>query len=171
MDAIAFNRIRWDNASPAGRQRILNDFFAQVNGILGHIPRYALAFRDLDAGTSGRYNRRTGLITINTRYLQDDSSLQMIENCEEAMFTVIHEARHEFQHNATRSSTSFRVSVETRNHWRDNMNRYVGPRSGVAHFAQPIEWDAWNFEGNAGRIRPVIKDEELVPVYEGSWPW
>jgi len=39
------------------------------------------------------------------------------------------------------------------------------------YYAQPIEWDAWNFEGSGDHIRRTLRNAGLRPVYEGSWPW
>ena len=174
MDNAAFNQAAWNNATPAGREDILRNFFARLNTILGIAPRQAIAFDDLlrpDGGNpSGTYNIETGQITINNRYLQDSDNLDTMRTWRsEAMYTVIHEARHEFQHSALLNHNRFTVSLETRNHWDENFDNYI--RGGAEHYAQPIEWDAWNFEGSGDRIRPALEAAGLTPVYEGSWTW
>jgi hypothetical protein len=57
------------------------------------------------------YSIDTGQIIINTVFLQDsDSEDEMEIRREQAMLTVIHEARHEFQHNAVRHPNHFVIS-------------------------------------------------------------
>jgi hypothetical protein len=173
MEDRAFNQIAWNNATPEGREDLLRDFFAEVNEILGHMPRQDLTFFELAPWFAGSYSIDTGQIIINTVFLQDsDSERDMRERREQAMLTVIHEARHEFQHNTVRHPNHFVISLETRNHWQDNFNNYIEFIEGVGYYTQPIEWDAWNFEGPSGarRVRELVGNRNLVE-YEGSWPW
>ena len=177
MEHSLFNQDAWDNATPAERQDILINFYAHINALLDIRPRRNLEFRDFGArGPSGDYDRRTGQIRINTRYLQDSSGSDEMERRRgEAMRTVIHETRHEFQHQAIHDHNRFTVSLETREYWRRNMNNYIrrDPRSPSAHYAQPIEWDAFNFESPASgsRIRGTIRNGGRRPVHIGSWEW
>ena len=189
LDDPAFNQARWNNATPRERENILHELFMEVNAILGQTPQRNLRFRDI-GNTSGTFNRASGQVTINEHYLQDldERDLQdfdlddppdeiirrvMIARREDAMLTVIHEARHEFQYNATRDHSRFVVSLETRIMWQHNFDNYIefGVGSIGAHYAQPIEWDAWNFMGRGYRIRFTIESEGLRPIYDGSWPW
>jgi hypothetical protein len=166
-----FWTVRSNEATPEEREDILRNFFAQVSGILGYTPRQPLAFHDLGDLIAGLYFRDTGQIMININFLQNSSISEMNTNREAAMRAVIHEARHEFQHNVVRDHRGFTVSLTTRNHWQNNINNYIDMYGGAAHFAQSIEWDAYNFEDNADRIREAIEKAGLGPEYEGSWPW
>ena len=173
MDMEGFDQNAWNNATPAGREDMLHLFYAILNEILDTTPRHNLRFRYSATGSSGAYDRRTRLITINTRYLQNSSDeLEMEARRVRVLNTVIHEARHEFQHQAVLDHSRFTVSLETRNHWQRNMNNYILLSSGnsSAFYTQPIEWDAFNFQGDGERIRRHIR-AGVRPEYEGSWPW
>ena len=98
MNHENFNQTTWDNATTEGREAILRNYYEVVQTLLGITARQDLEFRNLGPhGTSGDYFLSTGLIRINTRYLQDSNDPDELgRRRNEAMFTVIHETLHEF---------------------------------------------------------------------------
>ena len=164
------NQIAWHNSNRRQRERILQDFFNRINNIAGVSPRRELSFRNL-SNAYGLYNINTGQITINSRLLDNGTNGAEITNYITAMLTIIHEARHEFQHSAIRNSNRFLISSETRGYWRNNFNNYIHPSAGDLFYAQPIEWDAFNFSGEGNTARSRLRRSHLRPLYEGSWPW
>ena len=137
-----FDQVVWDNATPTEREDILNDFFTAVNLILGMTPQRPLAFGSGLGGT-GRYCFINRNVTISQHLLRGTDSEDLEENREIALTTIIHEARHEFQHQAILNHYLFRVSIETRNWWRDDFNGLfpLGGHDNLGdYFALPSEW-------------------------------
>ena len=163
-------------ADPLGRQDILRELFVKVNYEMGYRPRLVrLDFSDLAVGYFATHDPPTGQVLVNTELLEcSDDPNEMRDRHAIAIQSVIHEARHEFQYNVVHyyEDHNFTISLETRGHWRVNLlpgNYTLSPLAN--NYAQPIEWDAWNFEGTMDRVLEVMENAGVRPVYEGSWPW
>ena len=56
------------------------------------------------------------------------------------------------------ANRSFNISDETARVWRHNLRVWNYDRGdGPSHFAQPVEWDAWNFDGRGPTVRRMIR--------------
>ena len=174
----AYNQIRWDRATPAQRETILRELFRDVSAMLGFTPRHDLAFHDLrNMNVHAEINALTRQITINTFLLGDsDHDWMMAYFREWAMLAVIHEARHEFQLNATLQPNRFLVTSQTLSYWAHEFvienNILINYTTEFPYyFRHAVEWDAWNFMGEGEQARNALRGAGLRPVFEGSWPW
>jgi len=196
MEWEQFNQARWNAADSDGRQEILLEFYRIIIPMfdeyfilprLGRPTEPLIIFEPLQPGENGRHLRATGSIMISTRLLDGNTDEELRNNRIYAFSYVIHEARHEFQWQASRTDRRqyFDVRTSTRDQWHHNLNNLVSPfipnttiitaQTQAEYLAQPIEWDAWNFKGPifAERLREMIElsSVQVRPEYEGSWPW
>ena len=182
MYAPEFDQIVWNNATPDERKELLRNLFYSVHDILEQSPQSVLHFQPFPInpdGTfyAGTYSPSRRQTTINSNLLNDfDSDVLMRDFREAAMLAVIHEARHEFQHNATLDFDRFTVSMETREYWWYELFMIGGSLPNYTtelpyYFQQAVEWDAWHFMGRGDYARDALRETGLRPVFEGSWPW
>lgn len=96
-----------------------------------------------DMGDS-TYGQRTpdNRIEINARIVDSPD----IAKLGRVLDTIIHEARHQFQHEAIENPERFGISQQTADIWRNNYTNYISPEDDLeGYFKQPIEQDARGF--------------------------
>jgi len=141
----------WRRATTdAEKMKLLNDFLAEIQRVMGTSAKAKINFRSLNAPEGyisyGSYTPFTKRITLNKNLLSEPGGIYL--------FTVlIHEARHAYQHEAAKSN-KHTVSDETRQIWKDNLKRKnykTSERDGYdAYRNQPVERDARWFAGERG---------------------
>lgn len=138
----------WRRATTdAERMRLLNDFLAEIQRVMGTSAKTKISFRSLRAPegyiTYGGYAPFTKRITLNKKLLSEPEGIYLLT-------VLIHEARHAYQHEAAKSN-KHTVSDETRQIWKDNLKRKnykTSKRDGFdAYRDQPVERDARWFAG------------------------
>lgn len=166
MQTDRFSEETWNNASKAEREKILNEFLAKINAIMGTSITGAIVVNSDLSGKSarGRYcesgNGKNRWVEVNPDYLDGTAADSYM-----IMRTLVHEMRHAYQHEAVRNPDKFLVSEETRQQWADNFKDYKDAQTyGYdAYVTQAIEWDAKNF------AKQYADTSGYTPVYEGSW--
>jgi len=155
----------WYNYTATQRQQALEVFaeavFAKMNLSISGI--------GFDAVDGGGYDPDTREITISNFSLTNFFSYELTD-------TIIHEARHAYQHEAVLNPSKHIVSQQTRQQWGNNLasfpaNYHEYPIISAPNYAkllelyytQPIEWDAYSFEGY--ELDPL----GYKPVYPSSW--
>lgn len=84
----------------------------------------------------GAYNPENNTITLNRDLLEKESP-------EKLMSTILHEARHAYQHYAIEHLDWVNVSAETIAEWKENFDYYIRPEYDFnAYVNQPVEVDA-----------------------------
>lgn len=156
-----FSEDTWNNATPDERKKILMEFMAEINAIMG-TSVYTMEFDDKlrGTGTRGQYYNSGKKVVINPDYLDGNRADSYM-----IMRTMIHEMRHAYQHAAVENPDQFLVSKETRDKWADNFKDYKDADTyGYEEYVtQPIEYDAKNFAEQYGDIAGY------TPKYGGSW--
>jgi hypothetical protein len=163
----------WRDGDLARRREILTLFFNDVQAILGTRANFDIVTSQqlLNLGVSttvyGFYMHDHRLVGVHSRLLNDSSP----EGHFEVLVTIIHELRHAYQEESIDLPGRNIVTAETIRHWRSNVPRfgyYYGGHT-AKYYQQPIEWDAFNFEGGrALRDRAQVLGG-LTAEYAGSW--
>jgi hypothetical protein len=141
---------KWKNAkTDKERMRILTDFLADVQKVMGTSAKAKINFKNLqynDKGIAlGSYSPGSKQITLNKRLLSKPEGIMLFE-------TVVHEVRHAYQHEAA-FGNKHTVSEETRAVWKHNLSRgnYISPgKCFDSYWNQPVEKDARDF--SRGRL-------------------
>lgn len=154
-----FSEETWEQATPAERRVILQEYMNRVMEIMDIDIRPNIDFtpRAPSGGyiTNGSYTHATESVYING-YIIDNYSP---ERSYELMTTIVHELRHAYQHAAVDNPTRYQVSQETIDRWSDSFDNYRGTdrimrEDGVSrdeayqrYRNQAVEVDARSFAG------------------------
>ncbi len=167
-----YNKTAWDSADLLKKRTMLTQLLADVQTILGTKINKTINFIEMEyntikntkgeiigaTGTVGAYNYSTNQISMNTKCLNDGILSKEVRS------TLIHEARHGYQHEAVDNKNSHTVGSNTKSKWKSNFENYITSNKSGYH-EQAVEWDAFSF---AGQAKPALSG--LTPVYSGSWP-
>jgi len=184
-----FSQAAWDAATPEEREKIIEEYYAEVQRIMGTNANPDIEFVDIEdtidpvtgmpLTTYGSYNDQTNKITLNSKLLQntvEDSLMFPTSNSlnfpysssskdrENVMRTIAHETRHAYQHESVANPSKNIVSDETVKQWSANFKDYRNSeKHGLESYeSQPVEYDAKKFAKD--RLAPGI-----VPDYPGTW--
>ena len=115
----------------------MKEFYNSFSELTGSRPY--LSFTKMGPRNMGAYNPENNTITLNRDLLEK-------ENPDKLMSTILHEARHAYQHYAVEHPDRVTVSAETIAEWKENFNYYIRPEYDFnAYVNQPVEADADSF--------------------------
>lgn len=135
-----FSQEAWENASVEERKEILNRFLDRMEQEMG-ISLGDIQFRSgEDLGYNGAYNYADNYIALNEAILNSGDPSG-------AMTTLMHEARHAYQHAACENPEQFLVTADTIQGWQDSADNYKGYLQGGKYSDISSEIDAHNFAG------------------------
>ena len=153
----------WAGMTNTQRKTTLTNFFNTVKSTL-NLSNASLVFNDAPNGNSG-YKA----VVIGTRIEMNQKKLS---DYEDVFGTIMHECRHIYQSESYKSPLKNVVSNKTLEYWEWNNTpgNYTNPASasnpGKAYYAQPIEYDAFRFEG---RTRSGLGLTNYDIPHTGSW--
>ncbi|KAA6336649.1 hypothetical protein EZS27_015205 [termite gut metagenome] len=94
-----------------------------------------IIFKEMPPNSYGVYNHSERTLTINQRFIENPELLR------DAIDTIIHEARHAYQHCAVETFTNSESYI-----WAGNFRSYIRPEWDFEDYEkQPVEVDARNF--------------------------
>lgn len=116
------------------RATYMKEFYDSFSELTGSRP--FLSFCKMGPRSMGAYNPENNTITLNRDLLEK-------ENPEKLMSTILHEARHAYQHYSVEHPDRVTVSAETITEWKENFDYYICPEYDFnAYVNQPVEVDA-----------------------------
>lgn len=116
------------------RATYIKEFYDSFSELTGSRPY--LSFCKMGPRSMGAYNPENNTITLNRDLLEKESP-------EKLMSTILHEARHAYQHYAIEHPDWVNVSAETIAEWKENFDYYIRPEYDFnAYVNQPVEVDA-----------------------------
>lgn len=116
------------------RATYMKEFYNSFSELTG--TRLYLSFTKMGPRNMGAYNPENNTITLNRDLLEK-------ENPDKLMSTILHEARHAYQHFAVEHPDRVTVSAETIAEWKENYDYYIHPEYDFnAYVNQPVEVDA-----------------------------
>jgi len=183
IDLINNSQNAWDGlggSNVPGKESFLNSLLVDVKAVLGVSVVSIYFYTNNNETTVGQYLHQGGYIgstwvpaktiALNRRYF--NSTDQMFD----VRFSVIHECRHAFQHEAVDGTNNHVVSRETITHWKNNFpptGYYENPDENdpvqnAKYASQPVELDAFMFTNQfpEALMNAMIWGWEL---YWGSW--
>ncbi len=138
-----FSQEAWENASIEERKEILNSFLDRMEKEMG-ISLEDIQFRSgEDLGYNGAYNYADNYIALNEAILNSGDP-------NGAMTTLMHEARHAYQHAACENPEQFLVTADAIQGWQDSsgeigdgaeMYQIVTHKGLWEAFKQMVGWD------------------------------
>lgn len=165
-----FSQEAWENASIEERKEILNSFLDRMEKEMG-ISLEDIQFRSgEDLGYNGAYNYADNYIALNEEILNSGDPSG-------AMTTLMHEARHAYQHAACENPDQFLVTADTIQGWQDSSDNYKSYLQDGKYSDILSEIDAHDFAGQelkkgyvslAGGIGDGAEMYQIV-TYKGLW--
>lgn len=129
--------LTYEDIGLQGRYEIANQFYSKIKESMGI--NAELRFEPMDGGNMGGYNMKDNVISLNSNYLENPDSSDLLD-------TILHESRHAYQLGAIEKPDSVSVDNETIAEWRDNLEFYIKPEwDHEAYANQPVERDADDF--------------------------
>ena len=116
------------------RATYMKEFYNSFSELTGARPN--LSFCKMGPRNMGAYNPVNNTITLNRDLLKK-------ENPDKLMSTILHEARHAYQHYSVEHPDRVSVNAETIAEWKENFDYYIRPEYDFnAYVNQPVEVDA-----------------------------
>ncbi len=135
-----FSQEAWENASIEERKEILNSLLDRMEKEMG-ISLEDIQFRSgEDLGYNGAYNYADNYIALNEEILNSGDPSG-------AMTTLMHEARHAYQHAACENPEQFLVTADTIQGWQDSSDNYKSYLQDGKYSDILSEVDAYDFAG------------------------
>lgn len=165
-----FSQEAWENASIEERKEILNSFLDRMEKEMG-ISLEDIQFRSgEDLGYNGAYNYADNYIALNEAILNSGDP-------NGAMTTLMHEARHAYQHAACENPEQFLVTADAIQGWQDSSDNYKSYLQDGKYSDILSEIDAHDFAGQelkkgyvplAGEIGDGAEMYQIV-THKGLW--
>lgn len=134
-----------------GRMHIADSFFNEIRDAMGIDTEFS--FVPLPFSMEGGYDPSTNKIELNMNALENP-------DCSGIFNTILHEARHAFQHKAVSNPDSVSVDNNTIDTWRQNFENYISPWLDYeAYREQPVEADAFDYADN---MVPENQNDQLL---------
>jgi RHS repeat-associated protein len=146
-----YSQSQWNSDTLSNRKGTLKKFLADVQKILGTNMNAEIDYQKLDSNLYGQYQHGTQKMILN----------ETLPDRKQLMVTIIHEARHRYQHECVDGINGHFIDSATKTAWTNNFNNYISSPY-AAYIQQAVEWDAFNFAKSTGL-------SSYTPVYSGSW--
>lgn len=149
-----FSQEAWENASIEERKEILNSLLDRMEKEMG-ISLEDIQFRSgEDLGYNGAYNYADNYIALNEAILNSGDP-------NGAMTTLMHEARHAYQHAACENPEQFLVAEGTIQDWQDSFDHYRDYLERGDYYRIASEADAMGFAGQEQRVEEKVYFSDL----------